>query len=801
MRLLPALSVVLSGVHVLANPVPDKGPMALHSLTGDGFRFGGVAADRITANVDAWLLTAPQANPGMLEMFRLRDRQPAPALVPWAGEFAGKYLLSCVSALRETGREDLKKHTAAFVSELIATQAEDGYLGPFPKDRRLLGEWDLWGHYHVMQGLLAWHDYTGDAPAFTAVERAAALMCRTYLDGTRRVRDAGSPEMNMAVSHVLAEFHRRTGDARCLQLVREIEKDWEQTGDYLRTGVAGVPFYKTPLPRWESLHDLQALTELWRLTGEPRYRDAFSSHWRTIRQFDVRNSGAFSGGEQATGNAFAPTAIETCCTVAWMALTLDMLRLHGSPDIAEELERSTLNAAFAAQHPGGRWWTYNTPMDGDRKASAHDIVFQARAGTPELNCCSVNGPRAPGFLADWAVMREAAGFVINTHLPVKLTTSDAAGVKVTLNCESGWPLDGDITWRITVPCKMRVRFRIPSWAEGATAAVAGAPVAAKPGTYCDIERDWSQGEAVSLHFPMPLRAVTGEREQSGRVSVYRGPLLLAWDQADNDHDEFAIPRVAPEMLRAVAVVPPSTSVTTCAPWVLMEFPTPRGPVRLRDFATAGMSGTRYRSWLRTVSVAKPVSSTPPVLAASLRTGAEPQAGTLVKASAGPVAGEAIPLNGQDQMLTYALPDNFAADDFAIAVRFHIHTLPDKRVAQVFSAWCAAGDDPLRLVIENGQLFARIEGSGGGSTGGVSLKPGTWHHAAVIREAGTLTLFLDGRPVASGPAPAAIQTKAKVCALGGNPLYNGRPEFLHASFRDFSLWTRALTDDEVAALAK
>lgn len=61
------------------------------------------------------------------------------------------------------------------------------------------------------------------------------------------------------------------------------------------------------------------------------------SHWRTIRNHDRRNSGAF-------------------------------------------------NTAPGAQHPTGCWWTYNTPMYGERKASAHDIVFQARAGSRELNC-------------------------------------------------------------------------------------------------------------------------------------------------------------------------------------------------------------------------------------------------------------------------------------------------------------------------------------------------------------------------------------------------------------------------------
>src|SRR4051794_29845053 len=54
------------------------------------FRFEGPVGQRVKANVDQWLLTAPVANPGMLEMFRVRARQPTPELVPWAGEFVGK---------------------------------------------------------------------------------------------------------------------------------------------------------------------------------------------------------------------------------------------------------------------------------------------------------------------------------------------------------------------------------------------------------------------------------------------------------------------------------------------------------------------------------------------------------------------------------------------------------------------------------------------------------------------------------------------------------------------------------------
>ena len=105
----------------------------MHSLPHGQFRFTGPVGERVEANLDNWLLRAPQSNPGMLEMFQMRDRQPVPQLVPWAGEFVGKYLISAVQALRMTDDPRLFVQVSNVVTAFIATQAEDGYLGPFPK--------------------------------------------------------------------------------------------------------------------------------------------------------------------------------------------------------------------------------------------------------------------------------------------------------------------------------------------------------------------------------------------------------------------------------------------------------------------------------------------------------------------------------------------------------------------------------------------------------------------------------------------------------------------------------------------
>lgn len=408
-------------------------------------------------------------------MFRVRDRTPVPQLVPWAGEFIGKYLLSAVQTLPMSDDPRLSQQVTNLFGQFIATQAEDGYLGPFPKDIRLLKNWDLWGHYHAIQALLRYHEQSHDPAALAAARKAAELVCNIYLDTGRRVIEAGDPEMNMTILTALAMLHRFTGEPRYLQMAREVEQDWERAGDYLRAGLDGREFFQSPRPRWESLHDLQGLVELWRITGKTKYRDAFVHHWRSIRRWDRRNTGGFSSGEQATGNPYAPTAIETCCTVAWMAVTLDYLRLTGDSRAADDLELATLNAGLGAQHPSGRWWTYNTPMDGVREASAHSIVFQARAGTPELNCCSVNGPRVIGMLSEWALMSDADGLILNWLGAGRFSGTPPGGSHVTIASDDDAWRNGqtDLQIESTTPNAFSLRLRIPAWAQHARVTVNG----------------------------------------------------------------------------------------------------------------------------------------------------------------------------------------------------------------------------------------------------------------------------------------------------------------------------------------
>jgi len=597
-------------------------------------RIGGFVGNYLNAITEQWLLVAPKANPGMLEMFRDRDASPLRDMVPWAGEFAGKYLTGDVQVLRATDDPRLKAWLKDFVRILMGLRNADGYLGPWPSKHGLTNcapncrngrpTWDTWGHYHLMLGLMLWHEETRDKEALACVTSIADLLCRKYL-GRKKTRlvDTGSTEMNLAPVHSLCILYRKTKSKRylklALQLVDEFaarSKGQPLAGDYLRQALQGTEFFQTPKPRWESLHPIMALADLYWITGENRYRHAFEQIWWSIVKLDRHNNGGFSSGEQATGNPFHLAAIESCCTIAWTAMSVEMLKLTGNSIVADELELTMFNSVVGMHSSTGRWATYDTPMNGTRRASAHAIVFQAHEGTPELNCCSVNTPRGFGMLSDWGLMKDREGLVLNYYGPSALTAKPKLGLSVTLTQETEYPLDGKIVIYVkpSRSCEFALKLRIPHWSTRTKIRLNNQVVrGAKAGSYLKIDRKWKAGDRICVALDMSFSLWRGERECEGLASVYRGPILLAYDHRYNlpnakkgklqvrDLEKWdpatcmlSIPPIDARSMKLRRVQWPDW----LPPLLLLEFKAADGrTVRLCDFGSAGEAGTPYCSWL------------------------------------------------------------------------------------------------------------------------------------------------------------------------------------------------------------
>ncbi len=555
---------------------------------------------------DNFLLSLRESNPALLQMFRDKNTAPYRRLLPWSGEFVGKYLTGTAQIYRLLGDDRLREESMAVAAELLTYQEPNGYLGPFPPAHQLTGtvpaiaeldeptpentavdSWDAWGHYHIMTGLLAWYDITGEQPLLDGVLRMAELFMRVFYGDTgRRLIDIGWPEMNLAPYHIFTRLYNRTGEQKYLDFAKQVEQDCadERGGNYLHYARQNLPFWQCPKPRWESMHPIQGFAEMARAVGDESYLAAARQIFESILQTDVHNTGGFSTREQAVGNPYEFDPIETCCVVAYNALTLQLYGETGDPRCADHLEKSLYNAMAGSFNKTGRWSTYNTPMEGFRRANFHDIGFQCRPGSPELNCCSVNAPRGLGMLADWAWVQQGDALLVNYYGAGSITTAEGDCVTVT----GDYPFDGQLRITASLTGGKKLRLRIPGFVGDEKMTVIGDFIR-KDGY---LESAASGEIAAQVNIPLPVRIEQGVGNCTGRYCIYRGPLLLGYDRANNPDVELkAIPTLTVQQLENAAVTRGAKGSLT------LSVPLGEKTLHLQDFYTLGQTGSWYTTWL------------------------------------------------------------------------------------------------------------------------------------------------------------------------------------------------------------
>lgn len=580
-----------------------------------GMYFDGVMGERVENQVNRWMYTAYYSNPGMMEAFRQRDSGLSLPLQAWYGEFPGKYLTSLSLMYQLTHDQELQQVADDLIVQLASVQDEDGYLGVFSTTDRFLGavnndingtanhgsNWDLWNHYHIIRGLLAWHRQTGSQQALDVACKAADSITTFFSEG-HSLAEVGETDKNLSIASAYVTLYELTQEQRYLDFLNDCLSAWQLDtgGDFYRKGLSETPYYALPLNRWEGLHSVLALARVYELTGDESYKTAFLNLWESLRDYDRHNSGGVTNGERAIGTPYQEGCVETCATVAWLEISAQALRLTGEPAIADELELATWNAQLGAQSPSGRWYTYNTPDEGVRLASSHELTFQAVPGSPELNCCALSGPSGLGLLGEWGLFTDSTAVTLNYYGAGQLAATTPAGKPLLISQETNYPAEGGINLSLNLAAEeeFTVRLRIPAWSGATQVAVNGQEVPAQAGSYCELTRLWKAGDKITMTLDMTPHVWVGRENRSGQVSVYRGPLLLAVDErfnealAADDLEEYPLAGVT-LTAEANAVIPPYPQ-----PIVLLRAQLENGQsLLLCDFATAGMAGTNYATWI------------------------------------------------------------------------------------------------------------------------------------------------------------------------------------------------------------
>ncbi|HUL52123.1 MAG TPA: beta-L-arabinofuranosidase domain-containing protein [Opitutaceae bacterium] len=559
--------------------------------------------DPSAVKVEGWLGARIDAN----ERHRLLvvDTEPLlagyrqkPGAQPWIGEHVGKWLHAATLAWAYSGDEALRRKLDSVAGALIATQEPDGYLGTYVPEKRFGlydgADWDVWSHKYNLIGLLTYYRYTGNRNALAASQKIGDLLIATF-PAKRSILAAGT-HMGMAATSVLEPMvllYRLTGGQRYLDFCHYILRAYEEPGgpDIVRSLLApdGKVARIANGKAYEMLSNLVGLGELYRVTGDARLLRATENAWADITGNRLYLTGTASirecfGADHELPNGEGAHLGETCVTVTWIQLNALLLAQTGEVKYANEIERSLYNQLTAAQSPRGDDWCYYTALEG---------VKHYDSG---ITCCHSSGPRGLALAPTLAYLEAGDAIYVNT-----LETSQAqfkvGGEPVQIRQESRFPYDGQstLTIKASSPARFTLKVRVPAWA----APLCVGEVSSQGGWLTLPEREWRDGDRVTLAFNLGGRVIRGEYTNHARVAYAWGPFILALDEQLNP--EYGVYDAA-QFIRAFDGRPPTLlrdpNRLILESAMRGEWDVKAHPVRLVPFADAGLEGKPYAVWLR-----------------------------------------------------------------------------------------------------------------------------------------------------------------------------------------------------------
>lgn len=393
---------------------------------------------------------------------------------------------------------------------------------------------DWWSRMIMTKVLAQWHEATGDSRALDLLLR----FFRFQLDSLdeRPLREwawARGQENLLTALHV----YNLTGEPWLLDLADRLiagSADWTHllaeggVEEWLRPGAPSMQTHGVNVAMGVKAPAITGLR-----TGEERHARGARRAVEYLLARHGRPDGLFSSDENLHGTA-PTTGAELCAIVEFMYSLEEALRVTGDAFFADALERAAYNALPAAMTPDLWGHQYCSQINQPLCSVAERPWSNCRPWTnlyglePNFGCCTANLHQGwPKFVRHMILATPEGGLAVALHGPCEAEADVAGGgARVRLRVDTEYPFGETLRLRLslTAPARFPLRIRAPWWAEGAQVmAPGGGEVAALPGAFCELTREWNDGDEVRVWFPMRPRLETGHR---GMISVLAGPLLF-----------------------------------------------------------------------------------------------------------------------------------------------------------------------------------------------------------------------------------------------------------------------------------
>ncbi len=470
-----------------------------HPLQFDQEKLAGLLSMRMQANSEGYLEHVDEH----LLAHSLQNRG-GDARTASVGGQAGKFLEASANAYAYSHDAGLRAVMERVEKQLIAAQTGDS--GSVSKSGA--GNSALWVQKYDLLGLLAYYRVTQDDSALDASENIGDSLVKTFAKGSSGYSENARA---MVLVEAFVALYRYTEESRYLDLCRSAAEAWLRSKD-THSG-----------PSYENLSALQGLVELYRVTGDESYFRPVVAAWMDVRNKWLSPAGnPTSNGEASTANRNRSEG-DACATLTWIQLTLNLLRVTGEAQYAEQLEHTIYNQLFATQEANTGAILASAPLNGSKQRSVNsDACMSSEAEGLTLIPSMVWGRYGNGI----AVLLYNAG---------RATFQLSRRGSVQLYSEAAYPESGDFLLHVEPAHNMRfpLRLRVPEWTSHFAVEIAGSHLMGRPGDFLTINREWKRGDTVKISMDMTVRVLTGSSTYADQIALQRGPQVMALCRALN----------------------------------------------------------------------------------------------------------------------------------------------------------------------------------------------------------------------------------------------------------------------------
>ncbi len=433
---------------------------------------------------------------------------------------------------------NLKAKIKRFIDYILDHQRADGWLGPIG-DVQGHQPYDPWPLFPMFKALLQYEQATGDERVMPALVKCARRIGQE-LDKTPLYSWGKMRAADFAVA--LYALHDRVSEPWLLDLARkafEQSHDWRaQFEDFKDTGKS------TRIDL--DIHGVNIAMALkygpvrYRLTGDPKDRDAIFLMLQKLDQYHGQPNGMYSCDEHLAGRSPSQGS-ELCAVVEAMYSLETALAITGDARLGDRLEKIAFNALPA---------TFKKDMTAHQYDQQCNQVIAAREGEhvytsngpeanlyglePNFGCCTANLHQGwPKFVSNLWMKTPEGGLAVAAYAPCVVETK-IQGKPVKLEVKTDYPFRDSIEIVVTVPEPMTfpLSFRVPK----GTARPSQLPLdlrmdipgrrthpAARDGFFT-VEADWSGTKTVWVR---PPRTPMLYRGANGSAALTLGPLVFA----------------------------------------------------------------------------------------------------------------------------------------------------------------------------------------------------------------------------------------------------------------------------------